>query len=77
MFCRFERQAGKVGRLSQSDFLRMPEFSGNFFLARIFTFADGDKDGFITLEDFARVIDTLGRLYSEEEKMQCKHPDQI
>ena len=71
---RFERQAGKSGRMSLEDFKNVPELSGNAFVTRIFQLSDKDRDGYISVDDFVGAVDSLGRIFSEEEKLKCDIP---
>jgi len=58
--------------MSLEDFKSVPELSGNAFVARIFQLSDKDRDGFISVDDFVGAVDSLGRIFSEEEKLKCK-----
>jgi len=56
-------------RVPISAFQSMPELSGNPFVAKILHLFDGDRDGFITLEEFTSALQWFRTLQHPEDKL--------
>ena len=52
------------------DFESIPDFSYRPYIACIFAYADKDNKGYITVEDFVAAVESLGKLYNEEDKLK-------
>lgn len=52
------------------DFEQIPELSGRPHIEQIFRFADQDNDGLISALDIIALMESLGQIYSEDEKVK-------